>query len=473
MATVERRWIGKDIPRLEDPKLLAGRATYTDDVKVAGLLHAAVLRSPHPHARIVRIDSSRARALPGVFAVVTGEDAKEMTNPLPAFCAEPVAQYALAVDKVRFVGEAVAAVAAVDRYTAEDAVALLDVEYELLPVVADPFEAIKPGAAKLHDTIPSNLVFEKTLSFGDVAGDFASADRVIRRTLRWHRVSAQPLETAGAVLPLRPDHPADGRVVEHQHDQLRGLAHRQHPQGAGEQAQHLSHVRRRQLRLQARARQGHRHRRDAREEIRPPRQVHGGPRRQPARLREPRLRPLLRRRARRHHGRHHEEHPDPRGRRLRCVLPVRPRHPRQRAGPGHRPVSDGQLRVRRAVRADQQVPAGRVPRRRLRRRQLLPRAARRRRRAGARDRPRGDPPEELHPAGPLPVQDAVREHLRQRQLRRRPRPGARRWPATPHSGGCRPRRAKRAATSASGSPPPNSAACTGRRSSGSGTRAPG
>jgi carbon-monoxide dehydrogenase large subunit len=204
MATTERQWIGKDIPRLEDPKLLAGRATYTDDVRLPGMLHAAVLRSPHPHARIVRIDTSRARALPGVFAVVTGEDAREMTNPLPAFCAEPVVQHALAVDKVRFVGEAVAAVAAVDRYTAEDAAALIEVEYEPLPVAADPFEAMKPGAAKLHDALPSNLAFEKTLSFGDVAGDFASADRVVRRTLRWHRASAQPLETAGAVCRFDP-----------------------------------------------------------------------------------------------------------------------------------------------------------------------------------------------------------------------------------------------------------------------------
>ena len=204
MATTERRWIGKDIPRLEDPKLLAGRATYTDDVKLPGMLHTAVLRSPHPHARIARIDTSRARALPGVFAVATGEDAKEMTNPLPAFCAEPVVQYCLAVDKVRFVGEAVAAVAAVDRYTAEDAVALIDVEYEPLPVITDPFEAMKPGAIKLHDPLPSNLAFEKTLSFGDVAADFAGADRVIRRKLRWHRASAQPLETAGAVCRYDP-----------------------------------------------------------------------------------------------------------------------------------------------------------------------------------------------------------------------------------------------------------------------------
>ena len=204
MATTQRRWIGKDVPRLEDPKLLAGRATYTDDVKLPGMLHAAVLRSPHPHAVITRIDTSRARALPGVFAVVTGEDAAEMTNPLPAFCAEPVVQYALAVGKVRFVGEAVAAVAAVDRYTAEDAVALIDVEYEPLPVVTDPFEAMKPGAAIVHEPLGSNLAFEKTLSFGDVDGDFAAADRVIRRTLRWHRASAQPLETAGALCRFDP-----------------------------------------------------------------------------------------------------------------------------------------------------------------------------------------------------------------------------------------------------------------------------
>src|SRR5262249_38976980 len=204
MAIAQRRWIGKDVPRLEDPKLLAGRATYTDDVKLPGMLHAAVLRSPHPHARIARIETSRARALAGVFAAVTGEDARALMNPLPAFCAEPVVQYALAVDKVRFVGEAVAAVAAVDRYTAEDACALIDVEYELLPAVADPFDAMKPDAAKLHDPLPSNLAFEKTLSFGDVAGDFASADRVIRRKLRWHRASAQPLETAGAVCRFDP-----------------------------------------------------------------------------------------------------------------------------------------------------------------------------------------------------------------------------------------------------------------------------
>jgi CO/xanthine dehydrogenase Mo-binding subunit len=209
MATIPRTWIGKDVQRLEDPRLLTGRANYSDDVRLPGMAHAAVLRSPQAHARIVRIDTSRARALPGVFAVITGDDAKELSNPLPAFCAEPVVQYALAVDKVRYAGEAVAAVAAVDRYTAEDAVGLIDVDYAPLPVLTDPFEAMKPEAPKVHDNLPSNLVFEKTLSFGDVAGGFASADRVIRRRLRWHRASAQPLETAGAVCRYNP---ASGRM---------------------------------------------------------------------------------------------------------------------------------------------------------------------------------------------------------------------------------------------------------------------
>jgi CO/xanthine dehydrogenase Mo-binding subunit len=180
MAVSERKWIGKDVPRLEDPKLLAGRATYTDDVQLPGMLHAAVLRSPHAHARIVRIDASRARALPGVYAVITSDEVKEHLNPVPAFCAEPVVEYPLAVDKVRYAGEAVAAVAAVDRYRAEDALALIEVEYEPLPIVGDPFAALETDAPKVHDNLDSNLVFEKTLSFGDVAGDFAAAERVIR-----------------------------------------------------------------------------------------------------------------------------------------------------------------------------------------------------------------------------------------------------------------------------------------------------
>ena len=197
-------WIGKSLRRREDPKLLTGRAVFVGDVVVPGMLHAAVLRSPHPHARIVSIDTSKAASLPGVVAVLTGKQAAELVNPMVAFCVEPVVQYAIAVDKVRFVGEAVASVAALDRYIAEDACALIEVEYELLPPVVDMVEASQAGAALVHDSLDSNVVFQRKLEFGDVEGDFERAAHVVRGTGRWHRMSAQPMETCGAVSSWDP-----------------------------------------------------------------------------------------------------------------------------------------------------------------------------------------------------------------------------------------------------------------------------
>jgi CO/xanthine dehydrogenase Mo-binding subunit len=198
------RWVGRSVPRKEDRKLLTGRATYVADVVLPGMLHAAVLRSPHAHARIVSIDTSRARALPGVVAVLTGQEALAHVGPMPAFCAEPVPQHAIAVDKVRFPGEAVAAVAADSRYTAEDALALIDVEYEVLEPVVDPVAAMTPEAPRVHDTLDGNVVFQRAIDFGDVDGSFARASAVIRRSARWHRMGAQPIETAGAVCSFDP-----------------------------------------------------------------------------------------------------------------------------------------------------------------------------------------------------------------------------------------------------------------------------
>ena len=200
----EYRWVGKSVPRKEDRRLLTGRATYVGDVTIPGMLHAAVLRSPHAHARIRSIDTSEARALPGVVAVLTGEDAARYVNPMTAFCAEPVPQQAIAVEKVRFPGEAVAAVAATSRYIAEDACALIKVTYDVLAPVVDPVQAMDPGAARLHDTLDSNVVFRRVINFGDVAGDFARAGRVIRRKARWHRMGASPMETAGALCSYDP-----------------------------------------------------------------------------------------------------------------------------------------------------------------------------------------------------------------------------------------------------------------------------
>jgi len=203
-TTNSHTWIGKDIKRREDPDLLTGRAEYTGDVKLPGMLHAAVLRSPYAHARIVRIDTSAAKKLPGVHAVLTGREATEVLDPLPAFCAEPVVEHAIAVDKVRYAGEAVVAVAAESRYIAEDALELVQIEWEPLPPVIDVLEAMKPDAPKVHENLPSNVVYEHVFTFGDVDGDFARADHIIKRRLRWPRATAAPMEPAGAVCKYDP-----------------------------------------------------------------------------------------------------------------------------------------------------------------------------------------------------------------------------------------------------------------------------
>jgi len=200
----ERAWVGKDVKRKEDPRILAGRGIYVDDVKLPGMLHAAVLRSPHAHARISRIDTTAAKQVEGVVAILTGQEATRYVKPMAAFCAEPVRQDAIAIDKVRFVGEAVAAVAATSRYAAEDACARIEVEYEVLPALTDPFDAMRPEATRLHDTLDSNVVFQRALSWGDVEGDFARAHTVVKRSLRWHRMGAQPIETAGVVASWDP-----------------------------------------------------------------------------------------------------------------------------------------------------------------------------------------------------------------------------------------------------------------------------
>ncbi|HXV94196.1 MAG TPA: xanthine dehydrogenase family protein molybdopterin-binding subunit [Pseudonocardia sp.] len=210
----DRRWVGRSIRRVEDPKFLRGRGGYIADLVTPATLHAAVLRSPHAHARIVSIDTAAAAALDGVHAVVTGAQAAELTDPLPDFGPAPDKHTwrCLAVDKVRYVGEGVAVVVADDRYVAEDALGLIEVEYEPLPAVVDPERALDEGAPRVHDDLGGNLAYERTFDFGDVDRDFAEADVVVRDRLRWHRSGGQPLETVGAIA----DHdPATGRMTVH------------------------------------------------------------------------------------------------------------------------------------------------------------------------------------------------------------------------------------------------------------------
>lgn len=205
-APRDLKWIGKSIRRVEDPKYLRGVGRYVADLEFQGMLHAAVVRSPHAHALIKGIDTSAAEQLPGVRAVITGAQAAELVDPLPDAGPTPDKHVfrVLAVDKVRYVGEGVAIVIAEDRYVAEDARDLVLVDYEPLKPIVDPFTAIEDTSNLVHDAMGSNLAYERTFTFGDVEKHFAEADIVVRDRLHWHRCAAQPLDTSAAIAMFDP-----------------------------------------------------------------------------------------------------------------------------------------------------------------------------------------------------------------------------------------------------------------------------
>jgi carbon-monoxide dehydrogenase large subunit len=190
--------------------LLTGRTQFVDDVQMPGMLEAAVLRSPVPHARIASIDIGRALDHPGVFAVVTGEEVKAtVKTPQPVIWRMIPDQlipdgYPLAVGKVRYVGQGVAAVAAKDRVTAEDALELIDVDYDELPAVTTLEEALAEGAPKLYEDWPSNVSARTTIPKGDATAAFGEADVVVRETFRFARQMGAPLETRGVVATWDP-----------------------------------------------------------------------------------------------------------------------------------------------------------------------------------------------------------------------------------------------------------------------------
>lgn len=172
--------VGKAVPQVTALEKVQGRALYTGDLKLPGMLHAKVLRSPYPHARILRIDSRAAAALPGVKAVVTGAD-----TPARMWGVAHKQQRVLACDKVRFAGEEVAAVAAVSEDIARDALDLIEVEYEELPALLDPERALEADAPQVHDG-HGNLVKEIHIARGDVEAGFAAADLVHEDTYALH-----------------------------------------------------------------------------------------------------------------------------------------------------------------------------------------------------------------------------------------------------------------------------------------------
>ena len=202
------RYVGQRIKRTEDPPLLMGRAHFMGDLRVPGLRAVAFLRSPHAHARIVAIDARAALAIPGVEVVVTGADLAPSTRPIRAAMSgegyKESSWPALAVGKVRFAGEPVAAVVAADQYRAEDALEAIQVVYDPLPAVVDVEASMRSGAPRLHEDLPDNILFHTHFENGAVEPALASAQIRIAETFRHGRCSSVPMEPRGVMAFVDP-----------------------------------------------------------------------------------------------------------------------------------------------------------------------------------------------------------------------------------------------------------------------------
>jgi carbon-monoxide dehydrogenase large subunit len=201
------RYTGASIKRSEDPRILTGSGRYVDDIKLPGMLHAAFVRSPLAHARVLAVDVSAAQALPGVIAVLTGADLEAMTVPGPDALVSlmggsgPNPEFTLlATDKVRFVGDPVAIVVAESRYLAEDGCDLVEIDYDDLPPVASADLALDSNSPVLFANLGDNIARPHTRNeFGDVAGTFAAADRVMDFRIDVHRHQNVPMEGRGCI----------------------------------------------------------------------------------------------------------------------------------------------------------------------------------------------------------------------------------------------------------------------------------
>ena len=195
-------YTGQSIRRFEDHRLLTGQSSFVDDMTRTGLLHALMIRSPHGHARIRSIDVSAAVALPGVAAVVTAQDMADIAQ-LPtressdADEMHPPKHPALAVDKACYAGQPVAIVLADNIYTAQDAVDLVNIDYEILPAVIDPLTATSDGTPVIHEHLGTNQVLRTVNAGGDLDGAFASAECVIRQQFDVQRLAPAPMEPRG------------------------------------------------------------------------------------------------------------------------------------------------------------------------------------------------------------------------------------------------------------------------------------
>jgi 2-furoyl-CoA dehydrogenase large subunit len=198
-------WVGQSIERVEDSALLTGRGRYIDDLGVPpGTLHAAILRSPHAHALIRAIRTDAARAMAGVAAVITAAEVTKFGAPLLAGVKAPIQCWPIAVERVRYVGEPVAVVVATDRYVAEDALDLIEVEYEPLAAVMRPRDALDPASAVLHEGLGGNVASDRAFRYGDPEKAFATAAHRIAVDVNYPRNSCTPIETYGVVADYDP-----------------------------------------------------------------------------------------------------------------------------------------------------------------------------------------------------------------------------------------------------------------------------
>ena len=199
------RVFSSGIRRREDPRLITGRASYTDDIKLPGIVHAAILRSIYAHANIKSVDTSGAVNQPGVIAVYTGADTEGVLNGIPCAWLIPnsdlktPAHPAIAKDKVRYVGDAVAVVVAETRYQAEDALEHIAVDYEPLDAVLNPKEAAQDGAPQLHDDVANNVAFTWAVAGGDTDTAFAEAEVTVSDVITLPRLIANPMEPRSAI----------------------------------------------------------------------------------------------------------------------------------------------------------------------------------------------------------------------------------------------------------------------------------
>ncbi len=193
------KYVGRPIRSKEGPRHVTGKGFFADDMSFPGMLHAMILRSPYAHARILKVNAEPALRAPGVFVAFTPKELKEKTKPsrpgrYSAGLARPILEYAAAIDKVRYVGEPVAAIAARTRAEAEDALELVEVDYEPLPPVIKIADALRSNSPAIFEELGSNVAWTGTLTYGDIDGAFKKADKIVKERLKIHRYSSTPLE---------------------------------------------------------------------------------------------------------------------------------------------------------------------------------------------------------------------------------------------------------------------------------------